>query len=323
MRPPDENQHGSTRPNLLSDGRRRFAGDDNILERLERDSARQASGNRSRAAWYAASASLVLLLIIVVGWTAYENASTVQVLPMTRAPANGSAALAAESTADDRSAPPQGAPVTVVARDGPDASLAASAPAKSAQGSAAQGAPAAAAQPASAGAMNTPSAAPAQPHGTGPAPAAAPSPVRDSAIASLPPLVLLHGGSANTRAAPAVRASAPIATPSAGQSVARAPAPAATARARAADRDSAAAQQVSPSRAAPRTAAPTRTRKVAPGNVSTEAQVDRDVALLSAIIIHDSSHADEKARLEAAPACVRPGDKKCASRPSGSLQLEN
>ena len=31
MRPTDENQHGSTRPNLLSGGRRRFSEDDNLF----------------------------------------------------------------------------------------------------------------------------------------------------------------------------------------------------------------------------------------------------------------------------------------------------
>jgi hypothetical protein len=52
--------------------------------------------------------------------------------------------------------------------------------------------------------------------------------------------------------------------------------------------------------------------------VPVEPPVDTDVAVLSAIIIHDSAHAAEKAQLEAAAICARNIEKKCGNRiPSG------
>ncbi len=232
MRPPDENQHGSTRPNLLSGARRHVGGDDNILERLERDSARHASGNRSRAAWYAAAASLVLLMIVVLAWTAFDNASTVRVIPMTRVPAgNGGAAL-----------------VTV---DPPE---------------------------------------------TPPAPVPAPAPV-----ATVPPLVLLPSHEAASSAPPVSAKSAELAPtaapvkPAARTAPTVAPAPAVA-------------------RPDVRLAVAARPRKPGAGVLPTDAAVDTDVALLSAIIIHDSTHAEEKAQLEAAAACSRASGKKCPGR---------
>lgn len=242
MRPPDENQTGSTRPNLLSGARRRFSGDDNILERLERDSARQASGNRSRAAWYAAAASLLLLLIVVVGWMAYESASTLRVVPMTRLPAE------------------RDHPVDAIVRtDGPRE-----------------------------GAVMAPL--PALPH-------AAPAPDRTAAAATLPPLVLLPADDMAAR-----------------KPVAAAPPSVAAPRAPAAPRPAPVAQQqATPTRAVPRAAAVAVARQRTPvaSNPANEPAVDRDVALLSAIIIHDSTHAEEKAQLESAAACARAISRKC------------
>lgn len=262
MRPTDENQYGSTRPNLLSGGRRRFGGDDNILERLERDSARQASGNRSRAAWYAVAASLILLLIVVLAWMAYDNASTVHVIPMTRAPADDVAA-----TAPPRDPPPVTAP------------SAAQAPAL-----------------------------PAMLRDVAPEQATAPPPAH--AADALPPLVLLRDHETPPRAAkppakaadpapPPVAAPAPTAIPSRPPARVSVPAPPVLAAAR----------------APARPAAATRTRKAGADSAPPETTVDTDVALLSAIIIHDSTHAGEKAQLEASAACVRGGAKKCPGRP--------
>jgi hypothetical protein len=252
VRPPDENQHGSTRPNLLSDARRRFGSDDNILERLERDSARQASGNRSRAAWYAAAASLVLLVLVIVVWMAYENVNTVQVIPMPHPAAE------------------RGAPVPTAA-----------APSGPAQW---QQPPGAVREPALPGAATVLQ----MDQHDGPlhrqitmAPVVPP---RNNTIANLPPLVLLPGDSA----------------------VAKKPfLPYKAEKAQ---------QQATPERVTARTTTAGRARKPATVNPAQDAPVDRDVALLSAIIIHDSAHADEKAQSEAASACARASERKCAGR---------
>lgn len=76
MRPTDENQGASTRPNLMSS--RRGAGEENILAMLERDSARR-SGTRMtspRLAWYCAAAAFSGILVGVVAWLAYDNHET-------------------------------------------------------------------------------------------------------------------------------------------------------------------------------------------------------------------------------------------------------
>jgi len=255
VRPSDENQHGSTRPNLLSGTRRHLDGDDNILERLERDSARHASGNRSRAAWYAAAASLMLLLVVALAWTAYDNASTVHLVPVTRLPADsGAAAPMARSEQD-------GQPITGTALPVPRPS--------------------------------------------------APVVSQDSAVAPLPPLVLLPGhevASAKTPAPPRP-AELAAAVPAAARPATRvspAPAPAAAG-----------------ARPAPRPVAVVQQPKPGPGSLHADAGVDTDVALLSAIIIHDSAHAEEKAQLEAAAACLRTGARKCAGRPGNGQVLAN
>lgn len=277
MRPTDENQHGSTRPNLLSGARRRFSEDDNLLARLERDSARQASGNRSRAAWYAVAAALVLLLIVVVGYVAYQNANTVRLTPVAQTSVGTDAAKT--GARDGERATPQD-PVS--------------------------------APPAQAKAVPQVE-----------APATAP----DNNVA-LPPLVLLqaHEVASIKPVTPAklaepppplsapptpVSTSAPLTprTPTVHALAAAAPqvTPART------------APQVTPERtaphAAPRPTALARTRKPAPATASAEAPIDTDVALLSAIIIHASSHAEERAQLESAAACARVGDKRCTGRP--------
>ncbi len=80
MRPTDENQAASTRPNLMSS--RRAAGEENILAMLERDSARRAGGRISspRLAWYCAAAAFTGILVGVVAWLAYDNHTTATTL---------------------------------------------------------------------------------------------------------------------------------------------------------------------------------------------------------------------------------------------------
>jgi hypothetical protein len=266
---------------LLSGGQRRFSGDDNILERLERDSARQASGNRSRAAWYAAAAALVLLLIVVVAWMAYENANAVRVLPMTRVPA-------------DRAGTPESAPLpaphagaTIVMTDTPGASLNPPLPTH----------------------PGITAALPATGAATAPFQAAA-ARAHDSAGARVPPLVLLQKHPAPPRAVAPAKAVAPSADVPGTHT-------------RPVIRDSVPVPQAAVPRTPARAPVAPRTRKPAPAGAAPEALADRDVALLSAIIIHDSSHADEKAELETNSACVRKGERKCATRPAGGLQAEN
>lgn len=268
MRPPDENQHGSTRPNLFSGARRHFSEDDNLLARLERDSARQASGNRSRAAWYVAAASLVLLLLVVVGYMAYENANTVRLLPVAQ-PATGPDTAMPAARRSDGAAAPDSSSNAPVQRNAPS-------------------------------------------H------AEAPAFARDNA-GPLPPLVLLHGDDAGPvkPALPERLAEAPKALM---QLVIPAPAPVQKIVKPALHDVIPAAPAPTQARVAfptaPRIPAPVRTRKPAPARALAEAPVDTDVALLSAIIIHASSHADERAQLESAAACARVPEKRCPGRPS-------
>ena len=80
MRPTDENQAGSTRPNLMSS--RRGAGEENILAMLERDSARRTGPRMSgvRMASYGAAAALAGILVGGVAWLAWDNHQGVQEL---------------------------------------------------------------------------------------------------------------------------------------------------------------------------------------------------------------------------------------------------
>jgi hypothetical protein len=252
VRPSDENQHASTRPNLLSGARRHVGGDDNILERLERDSARHASGNRSRAIWYAAAAALVLLLIVALAWTAYDNVSAVRVVPMTRVPADSGAAVRAAPRPDG---PTIAGPAVIAQQDG--------------------------------------------------------------AAAALPPLVLLpsHETAASKPSVPA-RTAEQAATAVAATVV---PAPA-----RPAVRSSpVVASAATAARPPARPVVALRQHKPGAGPIQADTGTDTDVALLSAIIIHDSAHAEEKAQLEAAAACTRAGAKKCPGRASSGAAMAN
>lgn len=240
MRPTDENQRGSTRPNLMSGVRRAVGGDDNILARLERDSARIGQETRSRGAWYLAGAAIALLMVVLLAWISYDNTRNIRVQPVKR-----------DATAAAEAAPVVSPPVVR-----PEAVVQAPA-------------------------------APAQ---------------------TVPPLVLLTPPpAAPPRPAPAIVASE--------EAAARPAARARPASATKAREPKTAAPSRSASRSAPaHLSAPARARK--PGTGTPEAPVDTDVALLSAIIIHDASHADEKAQLDAAAACARNPERTCAPRPA-------
>ena len=103
MRPTDENQAASTRPNLMSS--RRGAGEENILAMLERDSARRSGARMtgSRLAWYCAAAAFSGILVGAVAWLAYDNHETVsamQVQVQAERVAEGDAVQAPPALAD-------------------------------------------------------------------------------------------------------------------------------------------------------------------------------------------------------------------------------
>ena len=79
MRPSDENQHGTTRPNLMSSSRRGGNSDDSILARM--DKARGLSA-RARTAWLAAAGGLIAVLIATVAWLAHTSMTTPHPLPI-------------------------------------------------------------------------------------------------------------------------------------------------------------------------------------------------------------------------------------------------
>ena len=72
MRPADENQH-STRPNLMSSGRR-AGSEQSILEMLDRDSGRGTRRKSpSRLAWYGAGGALAACLIGLLVWLTHDG----------------------------------------------------------------------------------------------------------------------------------------------------------------------------------------------------------------------------------------------------------
>jgi len=234
VRPTDENQHGSTRPNLVSGTRRPTGGEDNILARLERDGAAGGSIGGGRRALFALGGLVVLGLVGTLTWLAYQNATTKRVLP-------GAVVV--------MQAPPVPAPPAV--------------------------APAASARPVPAQAALDPSEhiVPAQQLAArvdGGGQAETPAIVKTDE-AGVPPLVLAPA-ERRTEAKPA-----PV-----------------TASTRPAPRPAVAARKAPTVPAAMPKAEPQ--------------QVDSDVALLSAIILHASSHAAERAQLDA-QACAQ--GKKC------------
>jgi hypothetical protein len=81
VRPTDENQY-STRPNLMSSGRR-AGNDQSILEMLERDTGRgNRRGRRSRVAWYGAGSALAVGLIGLLAWLTHDSAPPQEAQPI-------------------------------------------------------------------------------------------------------------------------------------------------------------------------------------------------------------------------------------------------
>ena len=241
MRPPDENQPGSTRPNFTSSARRSASGDDNILARLERDARR---GRVSKQGWkHARLAWCLLASVAVIGLVGTLASLTRENLSANRAPT----LIEARSTPPEISGPSAAALVKggFAPLPAPDLKLAAAAvdlppePVKPLPMVMLKPAPDTPAKPAAA-----------------PAPAPKPAAKRVPAkpAAKAPPVKIVVAKPAPAK--PVVVAAAPQPRP-------KKPAAATT--------------------AAPEPAA-----------------VDSDVALLSAIIMHASRHAGERAQQEAA-----------------------
>lgn len=121
MRPTDENQAASTRPNLMSS--RRAAGEENILAMLERDSARRVGGRMSspRLAWYCVAAAFVGILVGVVAWLAYDNHATATALQAEAERAAEAAAAPAMPPVPPEVRPPEPAPIQLA--EAPNAAL--------------------------------------------------------------------------------------------------------------------------------------------------------------------------------------------------------
>ena len=77
MRPSDENQNGSTRPNLMSSSRRPAASGDGILASLERG----PSAARTHRSWLIIGGTAAAVLTLMIAWLAYGNATSVRALP--------------------------------------------------------------------------------------------------------------------------------------------------------------------------------------------------------------------------------------------------
>ncbi|TFW33382.1 hypothetical protein E4O92_06955 [Massilia horti] len=265
MRPTDENQRTSTRPNLMSSGPRR-SGEDNILDMLERDSGRGRLGRQPRLAWIAGGSVLSLLLVVALVVLLRENANNAENLRNVYRPtAVPEAATVAEAAA--RAPAPQAAPVEQAAAivDMPE-------------------------------------------------PAAS---VAEVKVEEPPPLVLLTPGAASAAAKTVDQQDAPpTPTPAAKTAAVDAPVvhdeapprmsrPIAKPAAKAFAASSTSVQPKAKASAHPPTSPRAKKPVAGAAQTVTEAQVDTDVALISAIILHSNSNAE---------GCTG-ADKKCAPHP--------
>lgn len=256
MRPTDENQAGSTRPNLMSS--RRGAGEENILAMLERDSARRMGTRMSgvRLAWYGAAAALAGILAGGIAWLAWDNHKGVQEMQ-----ARHDAVVAPPAMTDavpPPQAPPVAAPAPVV--DAPRTAVIVDESAHKGDTTVASGVPPLVMLP------------PEELGNAKPvAPAPRPVPVPES-LAEKP---------AKAKTEPARAALRGGAEKKPEKAARPAPRPAKPAR----------AASIVKAKSAARPAATARARKAAPG---AEAPVDSDVALISAIIAHSERHRGER-----------------------------
>jgi len=98
VRPSDENQATSTRPNLMSGSRPGASrnGEDSILAKLERDPARRHGGGSAlRTAGYGAGAMVAVALTATLAWLAADNGKPQPMLAQAAEPATPPAAVVA------------------------------------------------------------------------------------------------------------------------------------------------------------------------------------------------------------------------------------
>ncbi len=253
MRPTDENQSTSMRPNLMSPRRATISGEDSILAMLEREPARKRLPGKSsgRLVWFGASATLALALTGALVWMAANNDGLrPEVQEMVLAEAENAPQRATAAASDSRAG---AATILQVAM-----------------------APAAAAPetPPTGAAVIVDQAPPAE---------------------SVPPLRLLKPApekAAAEKATPPVRATT------------AAPAAAAAARPVAKTSPLARLAAVAPAKPKPvmvaknagKAVQPRAQRGVNPARTS-DAPVDADVALISAVIVHANGHAPENSQM--------------------------
>jgi hypothetical protein len=291
VRPTDENQAASTRPNLMSS--RRTAGEDNILAMLERDSARRPGTRMSgvRLASYGAAAALVGILAGGVAWLAYDNHQTGQELIAQHELANPVPPVLAEAPPPQLTSP---APAPAPAADAPRTAVIVDEFTPARDTTVASAPPPLVMLP---------------PHElegakAAPTPRSVPESVQPKpAKVETPPAIVEKKVIKAKAPTPAVR-------PAAEKKVAKAAAPAAAKKTdKAAKPTSRAAKPAKARAVATAKARPdaTRQRKAA---ASGDTAVDSDVALISAIIQHSERHRGER---EAAAACKGP---HCARKPN-------
>ena len=289
MRPTDENQAASTRPNLMSS--RRGAGEENILAMLERDSARRPGTRMSgvRLASYGAAAALVGILAGGVAWLAWDNHRTGEELQSQHDLANDAVTPVVAEADLPPILPPAAAPAPAPVVEAPRTAVIVDEAARARE--AASAAP--------------PPLVMLPPHelegAKAPPPAPAPRPAQESVQAKPGMQPKLVKAEAPKVAAKPVKAEAPkVAARPAAQKKADKPA-------KLAIRSTKPAPARASAKAKARLDAAARPRKA---TATADAPVDSDVALISAIIQHAERHRGER---EAPSSCSGP---KCPPKPT-------
>ena len=284
MRPTDENQAASTRPNLMSS--RRTAGEDNILAMLERDSARRVGGRISspRLAWYCAAAAFAGILVGVVAWLAYDNHTTATAMQVEAERVAENPAPPSPPALSPAAPPPEPAPMQLA--EAPRAVVI-----DQPQDRPASPPPLVMLPPEEAGAAKP----------TVQAKEAPPAPKSEAASppkpAPAPKLASVEPAKKTEKPAKAEKADRTLKATKADKAD-KAEKTGKTEKAEKAQRPAARAAKPPAQRTAVADKAPARNRKNAPAG-SADATVDNDVALISAIIQHSERHRGE--RPQAAP----------------------
>lgn len=268
MRPTDENQSPSMRPNLMSPRRTATSGEDSILAMLEREPARKRKAGTSgiRLAWYGASAMLALALTGTLIWMAANNdglrpevqesvLAEAEQAPRRTAPAPGDSPAGAATILQVAMAPAAAAPDTQPA----GAALIVD-----------QAPPAEAVPP-----LRLLKSAPEKPATETSMPAARASAVAPVPVATVPPRSVAKASPPARPAAPAAAETRPLPRPAAAPAKSR---------------------QVVVAKSAVKPAQAKTQRGVNPAR-SPEAPVDADVALISAVIVHANGHAPEGSQM--------------------------